>query len=133
MNVKITGGKVRKRQKVVIYGPEGVGKSTLAANFPAPLFIDTEGSTGNLDVNRFEDKPTSWSMLLNYIEFVMRIEDLSGTGTINGVTKTPFLTATRIRGDLSKKFYLRSSGASSGNVQIIAQNCESCPFASCSF
>ena len=70
MNVKITGGKVRKRQKVVIYGPEGVGKSTLAANFPTPLFIDTEGSTGNLDVNRFEDKPTSWSMLLNYIEFV---------------------------------------------------------------
>ena len=64
---------------------------------------------------------------------IMRIEDLSGTGTINGVTKTPFLTATRIRGDLSKKFYLRSSGASSGNVQIIAQNCESCPFASCSF
>ena len=70
MNVRISGGIVRKRQKVVIYGPEGVGKSTLAANFPAPLFIDTEGSTGNLDVNRFEDKPTSWSMLLNYIEFV---------------------------------------------------------------
>ncbi len=70
MNVRISGGIVRKRQKVVIYGPEGVGKSTLAANFPNPLFIDTEGSTGNLNVNRFEDKPTSWSMLLNYIEFV---------------------------------------------------------------
>ena len=70
MNVRISGGIVRKRQKVVIYGPEGVGKSTLAANFPAPLFIDTEGSTGNLDVNSFEDKPTSWSMLLNYIEYV---------------------------------------------------------------
>lgn len=70
MNIKISGGVVRKRQKVVIYGPEGVGKSTLAANFPKPLFIDTEGSTGNLNVNRFEDKPTSWTMLINYIEYV---------------------------------------------------------------
>lgn len=70
MNVKISSGIVRKRQKVVIYGPEGVGKSTLAANFPKPLFIDTEGSTGNLNVNRFEDKPTSWTMLINYIEYV---------------------------------------------------------------
>lgn len=70
MNVKISSGIVRKRQKVVIYGPEGIGKSTLAAQFPKPLFIDTEGSTGNLNVNRFEDKPTSWSMLTNYIEYV---------------------------------------------------------------
>lgn len=70
MNVKISSGIVRKRQKVVIYGPEGIGKSTLAAQFPKPLFIDTEGSTGNLNVNRFEDKPTSWTMLTNYIEYV---------------------------------------------------------------
>lgn len=70
MNVKISNGIVRKRQKVVIYGPEGIGKSTLAAHFPNPLFIDTEGSTGNLNVNRFEDKPTSWTMLTNYIEYV---------------------------------------------------------------
>lgn len=70
MNVKISNGIVRKRQKVVIYGPEGIGKSTLAAQFPNPLFIDTEGSTGNLNVNRFEDKPTSWTMLTNYIEYV---------------------------------------------------------------
>lgn len=70
MNVKISSGIVRKKQKVVIYGPEGVGKSTLASNFPKPLFIDTEGSTGNLNVNRFEDKPTSWTMLINYIEYV---------------------------------------------------------------
>ena len=70
MNVKISSGIVRKRQKVVIYGLEGIGKSTLAAQFPNPLFIDTEGSTGNLNVNRFEDKPTSWTMLTNYIEYV---------------------------------------------------------------
>lgn len=83
MDIKISGGIVRKRQKVVIYGPEGVGKSTLAANFPKPLFIDTEGSTGNLNVNRFEDKPTSWTMLINYIEYVKQNPQICDTLVID--------------------------------------------------
>ena len=39
--MKISSGKVIRPQKVVIYGSEGIGKSTLAAQFPNPLFIDT--------------------------------------------------------------------------------------------
>lgn len=67
--MNITKGKVAKAQKVVAYGPEGIGKSSFAANFPEPLFIDTEGSTGNMDVARL-DKPSSWTFLLQQIEFV---------------------------------------------------------------
>ena len=43
--MNITRGKITKAVKCVIYGPEGIGKSTFAAQFPNPLFIDTEGST----------------------------------------------------------------------------------------
>lgn len=67
--MNITRGIIQTAQKVVIYGPEGIGKSTFASQFPDPLFIDTEGSTKNLDVARM-DKPTSWSMLKAQIEFV---------------------------------------------------------------
>lgn len=67
--MNITRGKVATAQKVVLYGPEGIGKSSLAAQFPEPVFIDTEGSTGNMDVARF-DKPTSWSFLLQQLEYV---------------------------------------------------------------
>ena len=42
--MNITRGKIKSAQKVVIYGPEGIGKSTFASQFPNPLFIDTEGS-----------------------------------------------------------------------------------------
>ncbi len=56
-------------KKVVIYGPEGIGKSTLAAQFPDPLFVDTEGSTKEMDVARL-DKPESWEFLLAELEFV---------------------------------------------------------------
>lgn len=67
--MNITRGKVATAQKVVLYGPEGIGKSSLAAKFPEPGFIDTEGSTGNMDVARF-DKPTSWTFLLQQLEYV---------------------------------------------------------------
>ena len=67
--MRITKGKRARAQKVVIYGTEGIGKSSLAAQFPDPLFIDTEGSTDNMDVARL-DKPTSWVMLNNQIAFI---------------------------------------------------------------
>ena len=69
MEFTITKGKQARAQRVVIYGTEGIGKSTFAAQFPDPLFIDTEGSTSNMDVKRL-DKPTSWMMLMNQIAFV---------------------------------------------------------------
>lgn len=65
--MKIISGKITKPQKVVIYGPEGIGKSTFAAQFPKPLFIDTEGSTSHLEVDRLP-RPTSWQMLKQYIK-----------------------------------------------------------------
>ncbi len=71
MNFEITTGKISKAQKVCLYGLEGVGKSSFAAMFPNPLFIDTEGSTGNLDVKRLP-KPTSWAMLGNELDFVIK-------------------------------------------------------------
>ena len=67
--MQITRGKRAQAQKVVIYGPEGIEKSSFASQFPDPVFIDTEGSTDNMDVARL-DKPTSWTMLVNEIAFI---------------------------------------------------------------
>ena len=64
--MKITRGKLTGAQKVVIYGPEGIGKSTFAAQFPVPLFIDTEGGTRELDIDR-APTPSSWTMLLDTV------------------------------------------------------------------
>lgn len=69
--MRISSGKIPSAQKVIIYGPEGVGKSTFLAQFPNPLFIDTEGSTKHLDVNRFDPAPSSWTMLLEQVRFVI--------------------------------------------------------------
>ena len=49
---KIQSGKIGRAQRTVIYAPEGFGKSTIASLFPAPLFLDVEDSTSQLDVAR---------------------------------------------------------------------------------
>ena len=67
--MKITRGRIKKAKKVVIYGPEGIGKSTFASRFPDPVFIDTEGSTSSMDVARLP-RPTSWNMLLEEIDYI---------------------------------------------------------------
>ena len=67
--MNITSGIIPKAQKIVLYGPEGIGKSTLASRFPNPLFIDTEGSTARLDVRRM-DRPESFAMLTAQAKYV---------------------------------------------------------------
>ena len=76
--MNITRGKIRSAKKVIIYGPEGIGKSTFAAQFPDPVFIDTEGSTKELDVARF-DPPSSWQILLEQVRYVARYPDVCKT------------------------------------------------------
>jgi len=70
LSMNILRGKLSGAKKVVIYGPEGIGKSTFASKFPEALFIDTEDSTKELDVARFE-KPSSWEMLLQEVQYVI--------------------------------------------------------------
>jgi hypothetical protein len=47
---------------VVIYGVESVGKTTFASKFPSPLFLDIEGGSAHLDVDRAENCST-WKEL----------------------------------------------------------------------
>ena len=59
-------------QKVVVYGVEGIGKTTFASKFPDPLFIDVEGGTKHLDVARVDPAPQSWTALMEIIREVKR-------------------------------------------------------------
>lgn len=68
--MQITSGKQTIPLKVVVYGPEGIGKSTFAAQAPDPVFIDTEGSTARMDVRRLP-KPTSFTMIMEEIQYII--------------------------------------------------------------
>ena len=67
--MEITRGRINRAKKVVIYGQEGIGKSTFASKFSDVVFIDTEGSTSSMDVARLP-RPTSWTLLLEEIDYI---------------------------------------------------------------
>lgn len=76
MDIKLSKGRMAgKALKVVVYGPEGIGKSTFASLFPEPIFIDTEGSTSHMDVLRVDPAPTSFTELK---EIVRALKDKTG-------------------------------------------------------
>ena len=55
----ISNGLITKSVIIQIYGTDGIGKSTLASQFPKPIFLCTEDGTNELNVSRFKDLAVS--------------------------------------------------------------------------
>lgn len=60
-------GRIQAPSKALVYGVEGVGKSTLGAGLPDPLFVCAESGTEQLDVARLPE-PRSWSEVLQALD-----------------------------------------------------------------
>jgi len=50
---QVQRGKAHLPPRILVYGTEGVGKSSLAATTPKPIFIQTEDGLGEIDCDRF--------------------------------------------------------------------------------
>lgn len=69
----VTRGKIERPPKVLMYGPEGCGKTTWAANAPAPIFLCAENGTEQLDVSRFPE-PETWADVLAAVDVLTNEE-----------------------------------------------------------
>ena len=49
----ITSGKDKKPRRVMVYGTQGIGKSSFAAMSPDPIFIQTEDGLNDIDCSKF--------------------------------------------------------------------------------
>lgn len=106
----VSTGRVAGAQKVVIYGPGGIGKSSLAALAPKPIFLDVEDSTKRLDVARISGL-ASWADLRAclqsdafdgygtlVLDSVTKAEELAVAHTLSTVKTEKDKTATSIEG-----------------------------------
>ena len=78
----IRGKQTQSAYKICLYAPEGIGKTTFASQMPNPVFIDTEGGSGFLDVVRTE-RPTSWAMLMSQVKYFVDHPQELGTLVID--------------------------------------------------
>lgn len=76
------GKKEASAVKAVLYGPEGVGKTTFAAQWPNAVFLDLEDGSSMYDVARLI-KPRDFSMLLSELEDVAAHPEEVGTIVID--------------------------------------------------
>lgn len=62
----VVKGVQKRPQRIVIYGVESVGKTTLAAQTPAPIFLDLENGSQHLDVARVPVR--DWKAVMSALE-----------------------------------------------------------------
>ncbi len=66
----VKSGRIEAPIKMLIYGPDGVGKSTFASGAPKPLFLSFDHRTLDLEVDRVT--PASLGEALQYIALLER-------------------------------------------------------------
>lgn len=71
--MKISKGIKKDNVKIVIYGEEGVGKTTFANLFPAPINLDIEDGSKHLDIARVEDIK-NWEDILQTVKYLLENE-----------------------------------------------------------
>lgn len=74
--IKITEGKVNSPIKAVIYGSEGIGKSTLASKMPGAVFFDLEGGTNRLNVKRVNQRFNDHNEVIEALAEVIQMKDV---------------------------------------------------------
>lgn len=95
MKFNITKGKQKTAIRLCCYGPEGIGKSTFASQFPDPLFIDVEGGTKQLDISRFP-QPETWNELLEMVDAVIEDPAICRTLVIDTADRAEMLLTAQL-------------------------------------
>lgn len=70
LNLAVSESSVGDR--IMIFGPGGIGKTTLAQYLPAPLFLDLEGSTKKMTVLRDQDQIDDWPTLRGKLALIAK-------------------------------------------------------------
>lgn len=69
MDLKVSSGIKKRPYFITIYGPDGVGKTSFAADAPSCLFVGPENGSSHLNVSRADDIK-SWNDVVGAVKFL---------------------------------------------------------------
>lgn len=111
---KLIVGKQELPPRICIYGGHGIGKSTLASQFPAPIFISTEDGLSALDVTSFSRAETVDDVALN-IRTLIKEEHEFKTVVLDSAD---WLVEPLITGDIESKHDPKELAYGKGQMMI---------------
>ena len=114
--MEIYSGIIHKAQKICVYGPEGIGKTTFASQAPDPLFIDLENGSLHLNVKRTQ-RPQNWAALLTAVAEIQKDPTLCRTLVIDTADKAETL-CTQFVVEKNKVDSIESIGYGKGYVMV---------------
>lgn len=126
MALNVSRGRLRKPLRVVMYGVEGIGKTTLASQFPKPIVLDTENGSTHLDVDRVQ--VTKWTELEGAMHSLVRDAQGYETVVIDSADWAERLATAHLL-EREKKSSIEAFGFGKGYVQlseVVAKALELC-------
>ncbi len=60
--------------RAVVYGPPGIGKSTLGASAPSPIFVSLEDGLSQIDAAAIEPAPKTWTEALDALDYIATLD-----------------------------------------------------------
>lgn len=116
---QVTKGKIIKPHLILIYGPDGVGKSTFGANAPDTIFMGPESGTNHLDVSRLPVPQTFNDVLADLEELRKDPHDYKTLAVDSLDWLEPLLMNQICRDYGVKSIELAAGGYGKGYVELI--------------
>jgi len=109
----------QKPARIVIYGVPGIGKTTLAANAPSPIFLPVEDGLGTLQVPAFP-QPQSWSDVLSALNVLLNDDHPFQTVVLDSLDKLEPLIWDHVC-KINKQDRIESFGYGKGYVHALTE------------
>lgn len=68
---RVVKGRIMRPVLILVYGPDGVGKSSFGSKAPKPIFFGPESGTDHLDVCRYPE-PRNWKDVLDGLDDLIK-------------------------------------------------------------